>query len=321
MDQYCKHILTKYSRGGSILQVCSEPGMPSIAVVKKWLFNKEYNYEYAGFREGFLRIQNNMLHCYHDDLHAKQEALYNITGNNEKERNANYRKASKEHRDFYMAVQWFNKHIELLAKLYDHHARGLDFPIEGIHFDAIISPPPTNVLQTPSSKVSIWDKLSNLDFGNINLNFSFKIYSSITRAEAEEILGTPLLYGRIHKRTSQKTTPQNERRGVLHTPSLHTPSLDTPIPQTPGSHISNYKHKPCPPGLIGTKYETLYYPQLLHYDFDTSSILNLSSAHQDDAPNRKSILSGGINQKLLILNPQLSIRNSQFIIPSLINSS
>jgi hypothetical protein len=334
MDKYCKTILKEYSAGKSILQVCSTGGMPSIVTVKKWLFNKEYDYEYKGFREAFLRIQQEMLFIYYDDLRALHNYLLCNFVEDKYGNEVICPKAKKHYYDFTIAIQWFRKHLDLLEKLYDHHARGLDFPIEGIHFEAILQQPKELGTKDPETNIErLMSALNNL--GSLYLDTRTRISSSITRAEAEALLGTPLLYGRIHKKNRRKPIP---RRGVLHTPSSDNEPLRQPTPTpTPNSNPnsnsnpnptsnSNFKPRtgPIPPGLIGTKYASLYHPDPLHYDFDTTSILNLSNEPQDAAPNRKSYI---VNRKSVYLsvnefcNSQSSIRNRQFAFPSLLNSS
>jgi hypothetical protein len=318
--------------------------MPSIVQVKKWLFNREFANEYAGFREEFLRLQNIKLYLYYEDLQDKLNNLKHHYIKNKKGLTIIDPKVAKDYRDFFQAIRWYERSLDLLVRLYDYHAQGLDFPIEGIHFDSILSPGTAGPLPATAHP-----KPSRYDITPDSLNYDYRIRSSITRAEAEALLGTPLLYGRIHKKNHRKPIP---RRGVLHTPSssneplrqptpnsnsnpnsnfnlLHTPSsAKEPLRQpTPNSNPnSNFKPRtgPIPPGLIGTKYASLYHPDPLHYDFDTTSILNLSNEPQDAAPNRKSYI---VNRKSVYLsvnefcNSQSPIRNPQFSFPAILNSS
>jgi hypothetical protein len=321
MDSYCKYILTEYYPDGNILEICTRPGMPSIVQVKKWLFNREFANEYAGFRKEFLRIQNIKLYLYYEDLQDKLDNLKHHYIKNKKGLTVIDPKVAKEYRDFFQAIKWYERSLDLLVKLYDHHARGLDFPIEGIHFDAILEQPKELEPKDPEINIErLMSALNNL--GSLNIDTRTRISSSITRAEAEALLGTPLLYGRIHKNNRRKPIP---RRGVLHTPSSDNEPLRQPTPNSNSNPNSNFKpyYGPIPPGLIGTKYASLYHPDPLHYDFDTTSILKLSNESHDDIPNRKSYITNGQSVYLSVnefCNSQSSIRIPQFSFPSFFNS-
>jgi hypothetical protein len=268
LDSYCKYILTEYYPDGSILEICTRPGMPSIVQVKKWFFNREFANEYAGFREEFLRLQNIKLYLYYEDLQDKLNNLKHHYIKDKKGLTIIDPKVAKEYRDFFQAIRWYERSLDLLVKLYDHHARGLDFPIEGIHFDTILQQPKELELKGP--EINIERLMSALnDLGSLNIDTRTRISSSITRSEAEALLGTPLLYGRIHKKNRRKPTPRENRRGVLHTPTSANEPLRQPTPNSnPNSNFKPYSG-PIPPGLRGTKYERLWHPgiPLTEYQF------------------------------------------------------
>ncbi len=78
MNRYCKIILNDLSRGVSLFDLCERPGMPSVYVVKQWLFNREYHHEFEGFRELWLQFQENYAMILCDTMSWNIKQLNNI---------------------------------------------------------------------------------------------------------------------------------------------------------------------------------------------------------------------------------------------------
>jgi len=205
--------------------------MPSVYVVKQWLFNREYHHEFEGFRELWLQFQENYAMILCDTMSWNIKQLNNIPDDNDR------KVKIKEVNKYNTAVLWYLKSLRQLKKLYEAHAQGKDYLIEGVHYDAILKPLP----DLPDISEEEYEKKRAEREARMATKYSFSLeehvlratndlrscYSSdITREEAERLIGMPLLYGRIFK-------PRKRRRRRISTLKATTYTVGTCSSYTP----------------------------------------------------------------------------------------
>ena len=227
------------------------------SMLKKLLFYKEYHEEYKPLRKILLSAQKIMLLRYFEEIEKQSDQLggYIIKDNNG--RHIIDPRAIEDYTKYVKSVQWFRKHVGLLRRLYEAHERGEDFLVEGVHYEAVFTLPEeleeTNKKYVPKTTLS-----SKSPLGDLGVDEQKKVEKEVdeyapakilnlrpnmNRAMAEEILGVPLLYGRIYlrgdkiKERARSAGPENphrwateraiERYVVLPPPPSTLPEIST----------------------------------------------------------------------------------------------
>ena len=251
----------------SLFDLCERPGMPSVYVVKQWLFNREYHHEFEGFRELWLQFQENYAMILCDTMSWNIKQLNNIPDDNDR------KVKIKEVNKYNTAVLWYLKSLRQLKKLYEAHAQGKDYLIEGVHYDAILKPLP----DLPDISEEEYEKKRAEREARMATKYSFSLeehvlratndlrscYSSdITREEAERLIGMPLLYGRIFKPRKRRRRKYSTLKATTYTVgpcSSYTPT-DIPKEQNPEFSLPRFNesnHKNNFPPIAAKQLEAM----------------------------------------------------------------